>query len=604
MLGSISHRGPDGEGEWHCEKNDIWLGHRRLAIQDLSDNGAQPMASQSGDSVIVFNGEIYNHLQLRELIERKFGEVGWRGMSDTETLLEGIEHFGAQAFLPKLRGMYAFGLWNRRHRSLLIARDPSGEKPLFFRQNGDTLQVGSSVDSIIVGSEDRHSLNREVLAEYLISGYVSGRETLLSGIQKLEPGWAVEFVNPVEEPNPVVRPLTRFRDSEESTSPEGLPAEVEWRLSRAVNRQLISDVPVGLFLSGGLDSALVAVEASKLSELPPQAFTIAVDDPNFDESPRASWVAKRLGLDHRVERFTQDDLLEMLDPAVEAYDEPLGDPSLIPTMFLSRFASRTVSVALSGDGSDELFGGYFHYKWGSSAFRWGERLGPYSRAIIGRLLRAAPKHHKFRFLGDRLGETDESTFLYFLRNDRRTFDALTPEARNTSLRNLFGFVGDSLERKLMTHDFNNYLANDILVKVDRASMWFGLETRMPFLDTDLVDFVGRQSDALLGIHKEPKYIVKELTRKHFGAGFVSSDKKGFSIPLDQWTRKSLVTEVVCALEELDGWFEGIIETSALQQSLDDHLSSRQNNGIFLFRILMLSKWIKKLQHRDKLCVRK
>ncbi len=550
MTRSLRHRGPDAEGIWTAD--GIALGHRRLSILDLSPAGAQPMHSACGRYVIAFNGEIYNHLDLRRELEDNGAAPNWRGHSDTETLLAGIRFWGLDVTLERAAGMFAIALWDRRERRLSLARDRIGEKPLYWGWAGRSLVFGSELKALAAHREFAGGICREALAQFLRFAYVPAPRSIYPGIYKLEPGTILESAGPppAMAPTAPLRPgeshgglsIRRYwslnaaieRGAKDPIRDESEAVEkLERVLGSAVRRQMISDVPLGAFLSGGVDSSTIVALMQKHSGRPVKTFTIGFDEAAFDESVHAAAVARHLGTDHASFRVSAADARAVIPDLANLYDEPFADSSQIPTHLVCRFARAQVTVALSGDGGDELFGGYDRYSWGPRIWRRLDWMPLRLRRMVGGLIAAVPvaawdragavaagvvaisrpgdKAHK---LAARLNEVRDLDDLYLSLVSEwpghrmvRHLDCEPVSIFNDPLPTILD--NDPVSR-MMAQDIRSYLPDDILCKVDRAAMGVGLETRVPFLDPDVIALSARLPKNMKVRGREGKWALRQV----------------------------------------------------------------------------------------------
>jgi asparagine synthase (glutamine-hydrolysing) len=541
MRDSMRHRGPDDAGVWWSEDRRVGLGHRRLAIIDLSAAGRQPMTDASGTLQIVFNGEIYNYQALRKELEalgRRF-----RTATDTEVILEAYLAWGSDC-LPRLNGMFAFALYDARHRLLLLARDAAGEKPLFYRVDAGRLVFASEVKALLADPACPRELDVDALDAYLAFGYVPGERCLLRGIRKLPQGHVLTFDVRAGTSRTWAYWALPPHEPGAATDAELLD-ELERLLADSVRLRLIADVPVGVMLSGGVDSSLIAAMAARVSSRRIKTFNISFPGYGaFDEAPYARAVARHFGTEH-VELAAEPATVDLLPGLARQYDEPIADSSMVPTYLVSRLIRQQATVALGGDGGDELFGGYYQHSWVQQQNQIGGWLPrPVRRAARSAITRLMPVGAKGRnYL---LGLTVDHPFNIVQFNV--IFDAGTrqrllaplgagrpaaggPEAYKAAL---------CLDRatplqQSTTLDFRTYLPDDILTKVDRASMLCSLEVRAPFLDTRLIDLAFRRvPDRLRATTRERKILLGRLAGRVLPAGLDLTRKQGFVMPLDRW----------------------------------------------------------------------
>jgi asparagine synthase (glutamine-hydrolysing) len=541
-LDRLKLRGPDDHGIWR--EDAVILGHRRLSVVDLSPNGHQPMESQDRRYVIVFNGEVYNHARLRPQLRPP---SGWRGTSDTETLLEAYRMWGVKC-LDRVNGMFAFGIWDRHERSFFVARDRTGIKPLYYAWVDGQFAFGSrpgAVNALI--SDGSLSIDQEALRTYLEIGYVPAPLSFHRDIRKLLPGhylqvdarslrrmryWDFRAVKP--DPALAARPEPQLVD------------ELDELIREAVRDRLMADVPLGAFLSGGVDSALVVAAMKHAGVAHPKTFTIAFREQAFDEGPAASRIAQHLQVDHISETLDVNNLLDLLPTYIQEYDEPLADSSAFPTMAVSRLARRHVTVSLTGDGADELFGGYHYYPLMQ---RLAGLLGwrPEHRRILQRLLSSLP-FHRAKLLGSALRAKDATTLFHFLRSVGKDYPSLLhPSIADSTSGSRFWFeqyaTGFAMDlpaaENAMRLDAGLTLPDLFLQKVDVASMAFSLEARCPMTDYRLVEWAMRLPLELKVRGGETKYLLKKVLTRYLPADWIYQPKRGFGVPLAQWLRGPL-----------------------------------------------------------------
>ena len=549
MTGALSHRGPDGDGFWQDEQESVFLGHRRLAVLDLK-GGAQPMWNTEETVGVVFNGEIYNHHELRrELLGR--GHVFRSDHSDTEVLVHGYVEWG-ETLPERLNGMFAFAVFDRRRRRLFLARDPFGKKPLFYAGQGNLFAFASEIDALLLHPDLNPAPDRQGLKKYFAYGFFPAPFTPYRAIRKL-PGGHRMTVDLQSRETKIDR-YWAFR-IEPDTPPPGGPEqwadELRHQLSEAVKRRLESDVPMGVLLSGGIDSgAILALAAQHIPKDEIHAYTMGFDEASYDESGYARTVAGHVGVHHHIDACTLESARLEIDSLLDRLDEPLGDSSVLPTFLVSRFARKDVTVALGGDGGDELFAGYDPF----------QALAPTS--LYARLV-PRPLHGMLEHMAGLLPRSDRNLSLDFkirrwLRGARQKpslwnplwMGALGPEeiselfGEPTTAEDLYAEAIEQWESggtknnvdKTLEFFTNFYLQDDILVKADRASMQVSLEVRSPFLDRDLVDFARRLPSGVKYRNGQRKYLLKQALRGLLPDEIISRPKKGFGIPLSAWLR--------------------------------------------------------------------
>ena len=539
QSGTMRHRGPDASGEWHSEDRSVGLGHRRLSIIDLSHAGCQPMSAAGGEIQIVLNGEIYNYRELRKRLE-SLGH-SFRSASDTEVLLEAYREWGTDC-LVAVNGMFAFAIYDASERRLFLARDRAGEKPLFYYHQRGRFSFASELKALMANPSVPRVLHPEALDHYLAYGYVPGELSILAGFRKVPPAHALTYN--VDSDELRVWKYWQLPSPPESASvdPEALASELEALLSDSIRHQLVADVPVGILLSGGVDSSLITAIAAKVSRSPVRTFTIAFPGHGaYDEGPFARMVATHFGTQH-TELVAEPATVTILPALARQYDEPVGDSSMVPTYVVSKLVRESCTVALGGDAGDELFGGYLHYSRIQNQMRWRRLMPSPLKRAIGRGAKLLPTGFRGRTYLRALESPDsdawvratilfDGVFRRRLAPATRSLQGFPPEA----YRKRAGSIGRTLLQRMMTADFNTYLPEDILVKVDRASMLASLEVRAPFLDYRIIEFAfGKVPDHLRATRSERKILLRMLARRLLPAKLDLQRKQGFSIPLDAW----------------------------------------------------------------------
>ena len=623
MTRALEHRGPDDDGHWFEDEAGIALGHRRLAIVDLSPAGHQPMVSASGRWVIAYNGEIYNHQELRVDMEATGKAPPWRGHSDTETLLAAIEAWGVPRALERSGGMFAFALWDREERDLWLARDRFGEKPLYYGWNRGAFLFGSELKALRKFPGFDASIDRQALALYLRHNAVPAPFSIHQGIRKLLPGHWLRITQVELERGGLPAPEVYWSASERAHAGKedpyiGTEAEaadaLEHLLLDAVGRQMVADVPLGAFLSGGVDSSVVVALMQAQSTRPVRTFSIGFKEAAYNEAEHAAAVARHLGTDHTELYVTPADALAVIPRLSSIFDEPFADSSQIPTSLVARLAREHVAVALSGDGGDELFGGYSRYFLAARLWRRLESIPvPLRRAAahgitampvrgwnaLYRLVSPLiPAHRRIGFAGDKLHKGA----------------AVLAEASGESLyrglithwhpESLMGDVDEpsrfgppregalsTLAEYMMLEDACHYMTDDNLVKVDRAAMACSLETRVPLLDHRVFDFAWRLPFDYKVKGGTGKHILRQVLYRHVPQALIDRPKMGFGVPIDHWLRGPLKDWAAALLDPRRLKDEGYFDPAPIARKWKEHQSGTRNWQYHLWDILMFQAWL-------------
>ena len=613
MADSLAYRGPDDQGSWSDTEAGIALVHRRLSIVDLSSAGHQPMISADGRFIITYNGEIYNFQELRPELEAR--GVKFRGHSDTEVMLEAFAAYGIEATVKRLIGMFTIGVWDRRSRTLTLVRDRLGIKPLYWAKFGKLFLFGSELKALRAYPGWTPSIDGSAVAAFMRHNCVPAPHSIYKGVRKLEPG-TILTLPPDGEPR-----LERFWDAR-AVAQAGLadPLQVddteltdrlEVLLQDAVRRRMVADVPVGAFLSGGIDSSTVTALMKAASCGPVRTYTIGFDLPGFDEAPHSAAVARHLGTDHTELTVTAKQALDVIPQLPDMYDEPFADSSQIPTHLVSAMTRRHVTVALSGDGGDELFGGYNRYQLSTGFLRSLSLLPrPLRRAIAATLtavpadrwsqvLSALPAGMQPRQVGDKLHKlatvlcADDDSALY-----RRLVTHWEPAQIVPGAAEPKGLLWDAqLERefpglleRMQFLDLVTYLPDDILTKVDRASMAVALEARVPLLDHRVVEFAWRIPRQTLMRNGVSKWPLRQVLYRHVPHELIERPKTGFSIPLGEWLRGPLREWAETLLSEKRLRDGGLLSVQDVRRTWAEHLSGKHNWQYLLWDALMLEAW--------------
>jgi asparagine synthase (glutamine-hydrolysing) len=618
MGESISHRGPDSEGYWVDCNTGIGLVHRRLAIVDLSPAGAQPMTSGTGRYVLAFNGEIYNHSDLRKKLALYGVESSWRGHSDTETLLACFEKWGVEETLQRAIGMFAFALWDREQRMLTLARDRIGEKPLYYGWQGHGRQAaflfGSELIALRRHPSFRAEINRDSLALYMRHNCIGGPHSIYTGIHKLPPGHLLTVS--AAAPEPVLRQWWSGAAVAErgvaqpfAGTPDQAVDTLEALLRDAVAQQMMADVPLGAFLSGGIDSSTVVALMQAQSSRPVRTFSIGFHEEGYNEAEHAKAVARHLGTDHTELYVMPEQALAVISKLPTLYSEPFADSSQIPTFLVSQLARQHVTVSLSGDAGDELFCGYNRYQM--TAGLWGNvsHLPRPLRQMVASLITAVPPAAWNRFgravhvprAGDKL---HKGATLLGSRNVADLYRGMVSHWSDPAsvvlgatepATVLAGAVPtlqglDDIER-MMALDMLSYLPDDILAKVDRAAMGVSLETRLPFLDHRVVEFAWSLPLAYKLHGGVTKWPLRQVLYRHVPRELIERPKMGFGVPIDHWLRGPLRDWAETLLAEPRLRAEGYFNPEPIRRKWAQHLSGQRNWQYHLWDVLMFQAWL-------------
>ncbi len=613
MTQRIRKRGPDAQSHWCDGDTGIALGHARLSVIELSASGAQPMISSSGRYVVVFNGEIYNHLDFRAELAARNDTAKFRGHSDTESLLAGFECWGIKGTLQRAVGMFAFALWDRKERRLHLGRDRFGEKPLYYGwQSADgpaSLLFGSELKSLHAHPAFERRLNDDSVVRFFERHCVPGTESIFEGINKVRPGTFLTFDTQSRDAKETVywslpEALRRGADNRFAGDNHDLLERMDEFLSRAVKRQMLSDVPLGAFLSGGVDSSTVVALMCRHSSAPVKTFTIGFSEAGFDESEYAAQVARHLGTDHTKLTVTTEEAQAVVPNLCEIYDEPFADSSQIPTYIVSKLAREQVTVSLSGDGADELFAGYSRYVKTLRAWKLRGRLptGAWSvLAPLGRVTELATRRsprlaklNRVARVAGLFGARDINEYYASASNFAR-LDRVTsgPGKR----QNMPEMAAPSDLERLCEYDIGTYMPNDILVKVDRAAMAVSLETRAPFLDHELAEFAFSLPPDLKH-HTDngrvvTKWPLRQLLYRHVPADLIERPKMGFGVPIAHWLRGGLREWAESYLLAPGIGADGLLDASQIQRLWTDHQNEISDNSGVLWPVLMFCTWREK-----------
>lgn len=620
MGRAILARGPDDAGEWWDSNSGIGFSHRRLSVQDLSPAGHQPMVSASERYVLVFNGEIYNHLELRQCLETEGCAPAWRGHSDTETLLAGFARWGVAQTVKKAVGMFAFALWDRDERVLTLGRDRLGEKPLFYGWQRGCFLFGSELKALKAHPAFEGSIDRGALALYMRHNCIPSPYSIYMGIHKLPPASLLQVSLTKPEPKidtywsavAVTQQVGRFQGGVEDAV-----NQLDAVLRQAIGQQMVADVPLGAFLSGGVDSSTVVALMQAQSIRPVKTFSIGFQEDAFDEAQYAKAVAYHLGTDHEELYVTSAQAMEVIPQLPRVYDEPFADSSQIPTFLVAQMASRHVTVSLSGDAGDELFCGYNRYLmterlWRNTSImprplrnllaRSLQALAPNTwNSLLAPLIGLLPVQHRHANVGDKLHklagvlDVDNAAALYHRLISHWHYPAdlvLGSEEPSTLLQTVWPALEHLGEiERMMALDLVTYLPDDNLVKVDRAAMGNSLESRVPMLDHRVVEFAWSLPLAYKLRDGVTKWVLREVLYRYVPRELIERPKMGFGVPIDGWLRGPLKNWAEALLDEGRLRREGFFNPSPIREKWAEHLSGKRNWQYLLWNVLMFQVWL-------------
>jgi asparagine synthase (glutamine-hydrolysing) len=634
MMAMLYHRGPDDGGAWIDGEARVALGHRRLSILDLSPEGRQPMVSASGRFVLTFNGEIYNFAELKQLLGDRHS---FRGGSDTEVMLAAFEEWGIAGAVEKFVGMFAFGVWDRQERALTLVRDRMGEKPLYYGWNEGAFLFASELGAMEAHTGFRGTIDRRSVGFLMRHGYIPAPGSIFEGIYKLVPGGLLtvphtdlrakppSFSPSPEDTSARLRPVRYWSlrgvaiagiERRERFDERAAGDELERRLEEAVRLQMVADVPLGAFLSGGIDSSLVVALMQRFSRRPVRTFSIGFHEHGYNEAPHAAAVARYLGTQHTELYVSAQAACDVIPRLASIYSEPFADSSQVPTYLVARLAREQVTVSLSGDGGDELFAGYGRYGVAEGLWRNLGRIPPSGRRLAGRCIGAVParwwdvvsalgqlvlpQRFHLRSAGSKASRlarmldapTKQALYLEMLSYVQQPTDfvlGLRAELGDPS-RELIGDAVSNFYEYMMLWDGLTYLPDDILVKVDRAGMAVSLESRMPLLDHRVVEHAWTFPLETKVQGGETKYPLRRILFKHVPRKILDRPKMGFGIPIDEWLRGPLRPWAEDLVSEAALVRTGLLDPTVVRGLWAGHISGRNPNGYLLWNILALQSW--------------
>jgi asparagine synthase (glutamine-hydrolysing) len=614
MAQTLVHRGPDDHGVWVDAQAGVALAHRRLSIIDISPLGHQPMRSVSGRYTIVYNGEIYNFEELRSELNAAALAPAWRGHSDTEVFLAAVEAWGLERALQRAVGMFAIALWDRDAQVLTLARDRIGEKPLYYGRIGSAFCFASELKAIVALHGDRLEIDRRVLAQFMQFGYVSAPRCIYRGLNQLSPGTFVRIGKggSVVEPRrywtaPTGQDLaTQLAGADDTT----LVDMVHDRLKSAVGLQMVSDVPLGAFLSGGIDSSVVVALMQAQSRQPVKTYTIGFHERQYDEAPFARAVAMHLGTDHTELYVNANDAAAVIPELPSIYDEPFADSSQIPTVMVARLTRQHVTVSLSGDGGDELFCGYPRYDTTAALWKKASRLPTSLRASVAALLQSGSESSWDRLLA--FLPADKRQLINGRRIHRLSRVLASPTLAALYVRlisqwlpaeNLVLGAGQpfdetagwdsegTLIEQMRRFDLVRYLPDDLLVKVDRACMSASLESRAPLLDHRVVELAFSLPDRVLVRHSERKWVLRRVLERYVPRHLFERPKAGFAVPLAEWLRGPLKDWAGQLLDPRRLSKEGYLDAAKVNLLWNQHQSSALDRSAYLWNVIAFQAWL-------------
>ena len=602
MIYEIKSRGPDFQDNWIDERKQICLGHTRLAIIDLNKRSNQPIHSKEKKWTIIFNGEIYNFEELKNLFNDQKELTG-----DTSVLIALIEKYGFESSIKKIDGMFAIAAWDHANKKLFLTRDRMGEKPLYYSIDEDIISFGSNVNSLKI-LKNKPEISEESVNAFFKLNYIPSGKSIFKNIFKLVPG--SYLVYSLKSNISDIKKYWNLDQNPKIDLEKNLVDQTSKVLNETIKRQLVSDVDIGTFLSGGIDSSIITalIKNHKIQSL--KTFTLSSGDYNFDESERAKKISNYLGYENLSFKPTKEDILSTITNLPKIYGEPFGDSSQIPTILISKFARNYVKVVLSGDGGDEMFGGYNRYKFFHSIYPKLKYIPTFLLKKIGFILKnikpdyvdfffknlnlLLPQSHKkynFGYSLNKFGrliecEKYEDSF-YSLISNAINLNEILLNQDNYNLKSDYKI--DNIEN-VIRHDLLNYLPDDILCKIDRASMAHGLEVRAPFVDRSIVELSQQIPFAMKFKNGQTKFILREILKKYLPGKLYSGQKRGFSVPISLWLRNELKETLMDYSSKSIISKQNIFNYKSINKVINDHISNKKNNEKFLWSYLVFQTW--------------
>ena len=617
MCDALTSRGPDSEGQWVDSEMPLAFGHRRLSIIDLSPAGAQPMASPCGRYQIVYNGEIYNFKKIRDELAAQGYNEPYKGHSDTEILLSAFVHWGIQKTLKAINGMFAIALWDRKTCALYLARDRMGKKPLYIGWSGSALVFASELKSFCAHSDFKRDISRPGLTAFMRFAYVPAPLSIYRDVWQLPAGMMMaldmrmlrsgQSLEPLMEPYWSHKEALQEAQKNKIENTDQIIDEFEELLSGCVAERMVADVPLGAFLSGGIDSSTVVSLMQKQTNLPVKTYTIGFEEAGFDEANQAKKIAQYLKTDHHEMILNAQDALNIVPKLAEIYDEPFADASAIPTYLVSRFARESVSVALSGDGGDEMLGGYNRHVSGPKAWDIGQKIPPNLHKPLAQVIKTIPPQiwsalrsnrpqfgsHMHKFADSLMVGTQSDLYLSLVSKWQKPRECVIDgyEERIPLVDKNIQIEGElSFAEHMMYWDALSYLSGDILTKVDRASMAVSLEARAPLLDMRIYEYVWRLPLDVKIKGEQGKWLLRQVLKRHVPEELYNRPKQGFSVPIETWLRGELKDWAEDLLDEYELKAAGLLDYKRITKMWKEHQKGRGNHAERLWCVLMFQSW--------------
>lgn len=618
MGQNILHRGPDDAGEWFDDVSGLGLAHRRLSIQDLSSAGHQPMPSPSGRYVIAFNGEIYNHLELRQSLKKIGAMSNWKGHSDTETLVAGFDAWGVQLTIEQAVGMFAMAVWDNVDEQLFLVRDRAGEKPLYYGWQGSSFLFGSELKALTAHPDFERNICRDALTVFFRHNYIPGPHCIWQGIKKLLPGCLL-VCDLKRKTEKLIQYWSGKQVAERAKAEIQTEAQavalIQQSLNKAIERQMISDVPLGAFLSGGIDSSTVVALMQSQSRLPVRTFSIGVHEKQYNEAEFARQVAQHLKTEHTEFYVSPQDALDVVPHLPHVYDEPFADSSQIPTYLVSKLARAHVTVALSGDAADEIFCGYNRYMLTQKLWPRISRLPLPLRKAVAKLIQSlspdvlsallypvkkavlrgpsvdiGDKMHKGALMLSSITIDELLLNLVSIWPDPSNLVNHGKEPLTVLTNSAIKPVCTNDVETMMARDMLSYMVDDILVKVDRAAMSVSLETRAPFLDHEVIETAWALPFEYKLRHGKSKWVLREILYQYVPRQLIDRPKIGFGVPVNEWLRGPLRAWAESLLDVRKLEQQGYLDVGVVQRVWQEHVSGARNWGERLWAVLMFQSW--------------